>query len=397
VEPRADPPFDVCLSFAGSEREYVREVDRALQERGLQCFFDERNQAGLWGQDLAEKFDEIFREKAAYCVAFISKEWVERTWPTHERRSALARALVDSGYFLPVRFDDTPVPGLRPTVGYIEAASTTPELLADLITQKVTWRQRHAYVPPYPDRVFAALYVGADDAVEKERVVQLAHSVLSELKDMSDEERAVILAMLRYGCPCSLPEELHIRLDRLCRVAKIGRAVVERTLASIHALGGLSGEIKEDEEGCTIVSVQWIDLAVGGPGGSMLGVASALVSEAGTEVCDHCYGAALERLDFSRASSLLDYRSEHRASWDPESCPVHLRAAAHAAAAAGWEMELVSTQFRLRPAGARDFIATPLPVHEDEECAQREYEELLAELLRAGLAVSAGSSTTAPS
>src|ERR1700753_2154746 len=107
-----DSTYDVCLSFAGDHRDYVREVYASLALRGVECFFDEPHQVDLWGQDLSQRFDEVFRKEAQFCVACVSSEWVRRSWPAHERRSALARMIEEPGYLLPVRFDDTEVPGL---------------------------------------------------------------------------------------------------------------------------------------------------------------------------------------------------------------------------------------------------------------------------------------------
>jgi hypothetical protein len=48
------------------------------------------------------------------------------------------RALTDlDSYLLPVRLDDTELPGLRPTVAYIDARATSPEELTGLIQQKL--------------------------------------------------------------------------------------------------------------------------------------------------------------------------------------------------------------------------------------------------------------------
>jgi hypothetical protein len=149
--------FDVCLSFAGRDRDYVRSVYESLALRGIECFFDEPHQVEFWGQDLAERFDQIFRKEAQFCVAFVSEEWVQRTWPAHERRSALARMLQDPGYLLPVRFEDIDVPRLSPTIGYLDGTLLEPRELAALITKKVKRRPRQNFVPMNPNRVFAAL------------------------------------------------------------------------------------------------------------------------------------------------------------------------------------------------------------------------------------------------
>jgi hypothetical protein len=57
---------------------------------------------------------------------FISAEYASRIWTSHERRSAQARALEEKGreYILPIRFDDTDLEGLSPTVGYLTLVNT---------------------------------------------------------------------------------------------------------------------------------------------------------------------------------------------------------------------------------------------------------------------------------
>ena len=59
-------------------------------------------------------------------------------WPQHERRAALSRAIKAGGdYVLPVRFDDTEVPGLPDTVQYVKAEDYDPVALATLISKKI--------------------------------------------------------------------------------------------------------------------------------------------------------------------------------------------------------------------------------------------------------------------
>jgi hypothetical protein len=71
-------------------------------------------------------------------VLFISEHYVNKPWPRHERRSAQARALVaDQEYLLPARFDDTVLPGLPPTIGFVDLRGMDPADLAQLILEKL--------------------------------------------------------------------------------------------------------------------------------------------------------------------------------------------------------------------------------------------------------------------
>src|SRR5215831_9709039 len=114
--------FDVAVSFAGEDREFVEEVVAQLKKAGLRVFYDSDHAAEMWGEDLIEYLDDIYRMKARYAMVFISHSYAGKMWTRHERRSALARALEQTTpYVLPVRLDDTVLKGFRPTVGYLDA------------------------------------------------------------------------------------------------------------------------------------------------------------------------------------------------------------------------------------------------------------------------------------
>jgi TIR domain len=131
--------YDVCFSFAGEQRQYVEELASLLNENKIRSFYDRHEQASLWGKDLYEHLDDVYRNRAKYCILFISTDYARKVWTSHERRSAQSRAFEQNEeYILPVRFDDTEIPGIRPTVGYIDAREVAPIQLASLIRQKLS-------------------------------------------------------------------------------------------------------------------------------------------------------------------------------------------------------------------------------------------------------------------
>ena len=132
------PKYDVCLSFAGEDRSYVDEVARHLSELGVSRFYDTDEQADLWGKNLVEHLDQIYRHDSRYCVMFVSEHYARKMWTKHERQAAFDRALVsDTEYVLPVRFDDTEIPALRVGTGYLDLRNRTPRELAEMIAKKV--------------------------------------------------------------------------------------------------------------------------------------------------------------------------------------------------------------------------------------------------------------------
>lgn len=130
--------YDVALSFAGENREYVEGVATHLKSSGISVFYDLFERVELWGKDLYTHLDDIYRNKARFCVIFISEFYQRKSWTNHERKSAQARAFQKKEeYILFARFDDTEIPGVRPTVGYISLQELTPQQFAQMIIQKL--------------------------------------------------------------------------------------------------------------------------------------------------------------------------------------------------------------------------------------------------------------------
>jgi hypothetical protein len=139
VRPRpAVDKYDVALSFAGEDRDYVEAVATGLRAAGVTVFYDKFVTADLWGKNLADHLADVYKNRSRFVVMFVSKHYVSKPWTTHERRHAQDRALVASQeYILPARFDDTEVPGITSTVGYVSLADLPPDALVDLILTKL--------------------------------------------------------------------------------------------------------------------------------------------------------------------------------------------------------------------------------------------------------------------
>lgn len=130
--------YDVALSFAGENRDYVRGVAESLKAKGVRVFYDDFEKALLWGENLTERFVDVYMDSSRYVVLFISEHYRDKVWTRLERRAALARALTeDRAYVLPARFDDTEIEGLLPTVGYEDLREISPAEFSVLICHKI--------------------------------------------------------------------------------------------------------------------------------------------------------------------------------------------------------------------------------------------------------------------
>ncbi len=131
--------YDVALSFAGEDREYVSQVANYLLKFNLSVFYDDFESENLWGKNLYTELTEIYTKKARYTIIFISRNYARRLWTMHELEIAQSRAFQENiEYILPARFDDTELPGLANTIGYIDLNQLSPKEFAELIALKVS-------------------------------------------------------------------------------------------------------------------------------------------------------------------------------------------------------------------------------------------------------------------
>ena len=130
--------YDVALSFAGEDRTRAERLATELRNRGVTIFYDAFEKSALWGKDLYSYLDDLYRFRATFCVVFISEQYAKKLWTNHERKSAQAKAFSENRvYILPIKIDETDVPGISPTVGYLSWDDESIESIADLIQRKL--------------------------------------------------------------------------------------------------------------------------------------------------------------------------------------------------------------------------------------------------------------------
>ena len=256
-----------------------------------------------------------------YCIIFISAEYAAKVWTNHERMSAQARAFNErKEYILPARFDDTRIPGLLDTVGYIDLSNTSPSQLSDLAAQKLGKLTRMNYLPPTLDRLYERLGVPEDHASQRE-VQSHALSFLEVLCRMSPEEQNAVITLIRYGCADGPPENAHINTDLLRRLTGKSIARLKRLLGGLGSLG-FECSIDETEDRDmeipgsrlghgNLFYLTWMNLSVDAPDFPEIEVLSAMIEAATEDLCNECGEKALSRLGFSQLASATASNDSH--------------------------------------------------------------------------------------
>lgn len=139
--PSSDFEYDVALSFAGEERDLAERLANALRQRYINVFYDEFEESKLWGKNLFDYLSNLYENEARFCVMFLSKHYAWKDWTRLERQSAQARAFKQNQeYILPLRIDDTPIPGILETISYLDFQNPSQqdyERVADNVVKKL--------------------------------------------------------------------------------------------------------------------------------------------------------------------------------------------------------------------------------------------------------------------
>jgi tetratricopeptide (TPR) repeat protein len=112
--------YDVVISFAGEDRNLAQAIATRLVDRGLRVFYDDFERSVLWGHNLYEYLTDLYQNRARYCVVLVSRHYANKRWTRLEWKAIQARCFREcEPYCLPVRLDDTELPGLLPTTAYL--------------------------------------------------------------------------------------------------------------------------------------------------------------------------------------------------------------------------------------------------------------------------------------
>ncbi len=132
--------FRVALSFPGERREFVEQVATRLaasvgRERVL---YDKYYEAEFARIDLDTYLQQLYHEQSELIAVFLCADYERKEWCGLEWRAI--RDLIkrrQASTVMPFRFDNTEIPGLFSTDGYVSIDDRTPEDIADRILERL--------------------------------------------------------------------------------------------------------------------------------------------------------------------------------------------------------------------------------------------------------------------
>src|SRR5262249_32784293 len=140
-------------------------------------------------------------------------------------------------YVLPARFDNTEIPGIRPTIGYVDLSKLAPAELAGLLQEKLGPRVSEPGFPVRVDRLYDRLaYKGKDKKVKQKEARDIAYSLYEAMSRMTPDERRAVAGVFAFGCNVELPKGVHISLNLLSRKTGLPEAEILNLLRSVRSL-----------------------------------------------------------------------------------------------------------------------------------------------------------------
>jgi hypothetical protein len=130
---RITQDYDIAVSFAAEQRDYVERTVAAARALGLRVFYDRDMSNAWWGRNFLLEQRKIYGQRALHFVPFISTEYLSASHPIDQFSYAMTRAIEQRNrYILPVLIGSVVVPPemLHPHIGYLRAEEHTAEQLA---------------------------------------------------------------------------------------------------------------------------------------------------------------------------------------------------------------------------------------------------------------------------
>ncbi|WP_094765099.1 TIR domain-containing protein [Luteococcus japonicus] len=240
--------YEVALSFAGEQRDYVRAVNEALKALDVKTFYDDDHAVDLWGKNHTEELPRIYAEDSHLVLMFISEHYVDKRWPRHERRAILTE-MTQRGtpYLLPVRFDDSTVPGLDSGWHYLKAEEFDPERVAEAAYAQLVSlgvRQPRSRLAQAPGVSFGVETLSASDGVGSVASALDGVGLAEVLSRQASRRPEDIRAALDFGTsqPVEVPvEQIAVEVEQGRNVFSGAQRVVMQAAGLAHLKGKSAG------------------------------------------------------------------------------------------------------------------------------------------------------------
>ena len=194
--------FKIALSFPSERRNFVEKVATLLANRvgRNRVLYDKYYEAEFARPDLDTYLQHLYHAESELIAVFLCADYERKDWCGLEWRAILDLIKQrQTSTVMPLRFDDTAIPGLFSIDGYVWIGGRSPQEIADLILQRMGINTEHLptsspssiSTPPAPS---PALKTWREklDYLEEERAITADPALKFELNKQIAEAKAKI-------------------------------------------------------------------------------------------------------------------------------------------------------------------------------------------------------------
>ena len=158
--------FDFALSFAGENRETAEQLRESLRKRGAEVYYDRHFKSWLLGKRLGGVNQSVYGAWTRYVVVLVSMHYYEKDWCLHEFAIAMQEAKGrPTEFILPVRLDDTILPGLPSDTVYLDLREDSIDAISDYLMEKL--RSTELREEPPPTRWIATFGINIAEEIDE--------------------------------------------------------------------------------------------------------------------------------------------------------------------------------------------------------------------------------------
>lgn len=131
--------YDLAVSYASEQRDYVEIFVRDLKAHGLRIYYDQDEQKRMVGKILDKELHQIYIKESHRCLLFFSKDYVEKPVTKFESNVILSESMFQDEFMYIFKFDDVAIPGLNRNFIYSSFSDfPNPNQFADFMYEVIS-------------------------------------------------------------------------------------------------------------------------------------------------------------------------------------------------------------------------------------------------------------------
>ena len=133
--------YDIAVSYASEQEEFVKRVVKILEVEKLKVFFAPQCEKEYKSKDMLEEFYQLYRYKSEYVVCFVSQEYLNKEYTMIEYEAAYYK----KEKLIVVSVNGALPPYVDKDKNYIDAEGCSVVRIADQIRKIVDDRGEYIY------------------------------------------------------------------------------------------------------------------------------------------------------------------------------------------------------------------------------------------------------------